>query len=90
MMSWPNRTARDVLEEMRKRNETRNYSYLHGLIEEMQSMANRMEAKLSDFRDIEDSHKQKREAEEEMKAVKEKLRRLKKELPIDSKTANED
>ena len=49
---WLNRTMCDVLEEMRKCNETRNFAPLLGLIEEAQSMANRMEAALGDKRDI--------------------------------------
>ena len=43
-----NRTACDVLEEMRKCNETRNFCYLPGLIEELQSMCSRMESSLWD------------------------------------------
>lgn len=49
----PNRYICDVLEEMRKVNETRNYSYLLGLIEEIQTMANKMEAALRDKKDLE-------------------------------------
>ena len=45
------RTICDVLEEMRKCNETRNYAPMSSLIEEVQIMGNRMEAKLSDRRD---------------------------------------
>lgn len=44
----PNRYICDVFDEMRKCNETRNYSYLLGLIEEAQTMVNRMETRLSD------------------------------------------
>ena len=47
-----NRTVCDVLEEMRKLYETRNFSSMLGLIEEAQSMANRMEAALDDKRDV--------------------------------------
>ena len=42
-----------VLEEMRECTKTGNYSYLPGLIEEAQSMVNRMENKLSQVKDIE-------------------------------------
>ena len=49
---WLNRTICDVLEEMRRCTKTGNYSYLPGLVEEMQSMANRMEAGLEDVKDI--------------------------------------
>ena len=44
----PNRYLCDVLEEMRVANKTRNYSYLKGLIEEVQVIGNRMEAGLYD------------------------------------------
>jgi len=47
------RTVCDVLYEMREACKTGNYSYMPGLIEEVQSMANRMEAKLSQVGDIE-------------------------------------
>ena len=52
-MSWPNRTLCDVLEEMRKSLETNNFSYLGGLIEEVQTIGNRMEAGLHDIKDHE-------------------------------------
>lgn len=47
-----NRTLCDVLHEMRDCAKTGNYSYLPGLIEEAQSMANRMESKLCQIKDI--------------------------------------
>lgn len=49
----PNRYICDVLEEMRKCLVTNNFSYLGGLIEEAQSMANRMESTIQDVGDIE-------------------------------------
>lgn len=49
---YPNRTLCDVLEEMRDCVKTLNFSYLMGLIEEAQSMGNRMEAALQDKHDI--------------------------------------
>jgi len=79
-MSWPNRTACDILEEMRKCHKTTNFSYLPGLIEEMQSTANRMEAKLEDFSDIESSHERKKEAEKKAEEAEKKLRKLEEEL----------
>lgn len=42
----PNRYVCDVLEEMRKCYKTRNFAPLMGLIEEAQTMANRMEGAL--------------------------------------------
>lgn len=47
-----NRYICDVLSEMRTCNETRNYGSLLGLIEECQTLANRMEAGLSDKRNV--------------------------------------
>ena len=47
-----NRSVCEVLDEMRKCYETHNFSYLLGLIEEVQSMANRMEAKIQDVNDF--------------------------------------
>jgi hypothetical protein len=49
---WVNRSLCDVLEEMRKCYETRNFAPLMGLIEEAQTRANRMEAGLNDQKDI--------------------------------------
>ena len=46
-----NRTLCDVLEEMRKCDKTRNYAPMSALIEEVQIMGNRMEAKLADRKD---------------------------------------
>lgn len=45
-MSCPPRTICDVLSEMRTCCHTLDFSYLFGLIEEAQTMANRMEAGL--------------------------------------------
>lgn len=47
----PNRVVCSVLDEMRNCIKTANYSYLPGLIEETQSMVNRMEAALYDVKD---------------------------------------
>ena len=47
-----NRKICEVLEEMRKCHETRNYAALLALVEEVQSKANRMEGALYDLTDI--------------------------------------
>ena len=47
-MFYDTRTLCGVLEDMRKCYETRNFSYLLGLIEEAQTMGNRMEGALED------------------------------------------
>jgi cell division protein FtsB len=60
-----NRTLCDVLKEIRKCDETKNYSVLLSLTEEAQLMGNRMEAALYDIKDVEN--------------LREKLSKLKKE-----------
>lgn len=72
----PNRTLCDVLEEMRKCYETRNFSGILGLVEEAQSMGNKMEAALYDKNDIESY----REERSQLRKEVDKLRKEKKEL----------
>jgi len=67
--TYPNRTICDVLEEMRKLNKTRNYSALAGLIEEIQSMANKMEAALGDKKDVKLWTKKRASLKEEIKKL---------------------
>lgn len=71
----PNRTLCAVLEEMRKAHATHNYSYLPGLIEEAQTMGNRMEAGLWDQKDF-------TYAREEHKQLSLDIERLKKEKEL--------
>ena len=66
----PNRTICEALKELRTCHETRNYSYMIGLIEEVQSMANSMEAALYDQADF-------KYAKEEYKKLKKKIKKLK-------------
>ncbi len=47
-IGYTHRTICAVLEEIRKAYETRNFSYIPGLVEEAQTYANRMESKLWD------------------------------------------
>jgi len=77
--AYPNRTLCDAISELRKAYETRNFSYVLGLAEEIQSMANRMEAKLSDGKDIESWTEQRRELKEEIQALTKEVEKLKKE-----------
>lgn len=49
---YPNRTVCAVLDEMREIDKVKNYSGLLSLIEEVQIMANRMEAALMDKKDV--------------------------------------
>ena len=45
---WPSRSLCSILEDMRTTLKINNFSYLNGLIEEIQYSANRMEAGLED------------------------------------------
>lgn len=68
-----NRHVCDVLDEMRKCYETKNFSSLLGLIEEAQTMYNRMEASLWNQKDYEN-------AEIRYKELKKKIKALQKEI----------
>ena len=74
----PNRLLCAVLDEMRECVKTTNFSYLPGLIEEAQSLGNRMEAHLYDIKDfnrlnkdIKDLKKKKKKLKEEVEEVEE-------------------
>lgn len=71
----PNRTLCDVLKEARTCYETRNFSYLLGLLEEAQVMGNKMEAALYDQSDL-------KYAEKELKKVNKKLEEQKDKLDL--------
>lgn len=84
-----NRYICTVIEEARKCHDTRNYSYLPGLLEEVQTLANRMEAALGDKHDVEYYRRQRTELKDEIKALKKKKEKLQKkkkskQLPIHS------
>ena len=68
-----NRFLCSVLDEMRDCVKTLNFSYLLGLIEEMQSLANRMESKLYEIKDFERLHT-------EIKVLQKKKKKLEEEL----------
>jgi hypothetical protein len=68
-----NRTICSVFEDMRKLDQTKNYGPILGLIEEAQMLANRMEAKLYDIKDLEslnDKYKKLRKECEELEKKK--------------------
>ena len=69
----PNRLLCDVLSEMRECIKTLNFSYLLGLIEEVQTLASRMESKLYDIKDFDRLH-------EEIRDLKKKKKKLEKEV----------
>ena len=64
-----NRYLCSVLDEMRECTKTLNFSYLLGLIEEAQSMANKMESKIDLIKDFELLH-------EEIKVLRKKKKKL--------------
>ena len=66
-----NRMMCDVLEEMRECTKTLNFSYLLGLIEEAQSLGNRMEAKLYDIKDYERLHDDIKDLQKKKKKLEE-------------------
>jgi hypothetical protein len=75
----PNRYICSVLEEMRTCIETLNFSILLSLIEEVQVMANRMEAKLYDMRDHEDLLNDIKDKKKELKILVKELKEKKEE-----------
>ena len=66
----------DVLEEMRDCTKTLNFSYLLGLIEEAQSLGNRMEAKLYDIKDFERLRDDIKDLKKKKKKLEEKVEKL--------------
>ena len=72
----PHRYICTVLDEMRDCLKTNNFSYLDGLIEETQSMANRMEARIFEIKEWEELKKETKELEAKL----EKMRAEEKEL----------
>ena len=67
----PNRYLCSVLDEMRECTKTLNFSYLLGLIEEAQTLGNRMEAKLYEIRDYESLLDDIKELKKEKKKLEE-------------------
>ena len=68
-----NRTLCDVLDEMRKLDSTKNYSSMLSLIEEAQSMANRMENKLSSVKDLEYIERKLKKKSKELRALEDQI-----------------
>ena len=76
---YPNRYICAVLDEMRDCCKTLNFSYLLGLIEEAQHLANRMESKLSDISDFEALQTDRDELHKEIKSLRKEKCQLKNE-----------
>lgn len=60
----------DVLGEMRTATETLNFSYLKGLIEEAQTMGNKMEASISNIHDVDDLLERRKRLDKEVKKLR--------------------
>lgn len=80
--SWGylNRTLCDVLLEMRKCSETKNFSYLPGLVEEAQSMADSMESALTNNKDIKEGRAEIKELKAKYRKLKQKIKKAEKKL----------
>jgi len=79
----PNRYVCDVLSEMRTMHKTRNYSGLMGLIEEAQTLVNRMEAALSDKKGYQHWHEKSKKEQANYKELVKEANKLRKELGKD-------
>jgi len=76
----------DILTDMRKMHETHNYSYMSGLIEELQYRANRMEKAIEDLNDIKYQENRRTELKAEIKVLRAKKRELKTEVEPNAET----
>ena len=73
-----NRYVCDVLEEMRTSVKTLNFAMIPSLIEEVQTMANRMEMALSDMKDLKALKEEIVDKKEELETLKDKIRKIEK------------
>ena len=73
-----NRYVCDVLEEMRTSVKTLNFAMIPSLIEEVQTMANRMEMALADMKDLERLKMSIVEKKEELEKLEKKIAKKKK------------
>ena len=72
-MLWPTRYLCDVLEEMRTCVKTLRFDVMPGLIEELQTLGNRMESALEEKKNLENMH-------EELKELRKDKKKLEKEI----------
>ena len=73
-----NRYVCDVLDEMRTSVKTLNFAMIPSLIEEVQTMANRMEMALSDLKDLKLLKEEIVDKKEELEALKDQIKKLEK------------
>ena len=79
-----NRYVCDVLDEMRTSVKTLNFAMIPSLIEEVQTMANRMEMALSDMKDLKLLKEAIVDKKEELDSLKDKIKKLEKKKKIRS------
>ncbi len=73
-----NRYVCDVLEEMRTSVKTLNFAMIPSLIEEVQTMANRMEMALEDMKDLKTLKNEIVDKKEELESLKDEIRKIEK------------
>ena len=73
-----NRYVCDVLDEMRTSVKTLNFAMIPSLIEEVQTMANRMEMALSDLKDLKDLKEDIVDKKEELETLQAQIKKLEK------------
>ena len=73
-----NRYVCDVLEEMRTSVKTLNFAMIPSLIEEVQTMANRMEMALSDLKDLKLLKEDIVDKKEELETLQTQIKKLEK------------
>ncbi len=81
-MTYPNRFLCSVLGEMRNLHKTRNYSPLLGLIEEAQTLANRMEAAIDQKRDYYTLRDECKELDKKKRKLKGQIAKLEAEAEL--------
>ena len=75
-----NRYVCDVLEEMRTSVKTLNFAMIPSLIEEVQTMANRMEMALEDMKDLKGLKEEIYDKKKEYETLKDKIRKIEKKI----------
>lgn len=83
------RTICNVLQEMRALNETRNYSLLLSHIEEIQSMANRMETALTEGKELHDREECLKNLKKEIRKLEAERNKLKEEVKKDGNDSSD-
>lgn len=79
-----NRYFCTVIDELRSCYKTRNFSIVMGLLEELQSIGNRMEAKCGDINDANRYLDEVKELKREIKSLKRKRDKLKRKIENDN------